>query len=223
MAKTITCNGIEFDLDKVTCCQHTSKKVGNIRTPGVTIFEEGGESHTYYGFDFYIGNLKGDTQSFFSKAYYHSDVPFAIVGDRIVNLQKVQSVDVAFNKMQGKEEGVIGVTFKDNTSTIFTNTAENVVNFSLQEFVEGLEYCNDSNVERDCVKDMSGVGFDINVVTDRSLPVPEGQFMGNDVFALEVDLMQRQKFIPDTIKINEVPVETLSAAGGVVETFLDLK
>ena len=93
----------------------------------------------------------------------------------------------------------------------------------MQEFVEGLEYCNDSNVERDCVKDMSGVGFDINVVTDRSLPVPEGQFMGNDVFALEVDLMQRQKFIPDTIKINEVPVETLSAAGGVVETFLDLK
>ncbi len=224
MAKILTYNGVEFDLDKINCCKHTSKRVGNINTPGVTIFEEGGSSHTYYGFDYFIGHLNGDTRSFFHNVFYRSDVPFATVGDRIVNLQKVQKVDVAFNKMQGKEEeGVIGVTFKDDTSTIFTDSAERVSNFSLQEFVSGLEYCNDDKAERYCDKDMSGVGFDINVITDRSLPVPEGQFMGSDVFALEVDLMQRQEFIPDTIKIKEIPVETLSNAGGVVETTMDLK
>ena len=117
-----------------------------------------------------------------------------------------KSVSVGFKQTEGQgEEGTIGVFFKDNSLITVKDEASKLAEWTFQDFVDSVEFVMDDTREHNCEKDTSGVSFSINVGSDRSMPVPDGQNVNFGTFVLDSVLDFRRPFIPENISFKEVP------------------
>lgn len=168
-----------------------------------------GTSETLYGnnFDLYDRTPGGLPYSI----SFETNTPTTNYLNYCINLNQINSVNINFDQLD-KEEclAFLKIAFKDDSSLVIEDNAKSMCNSHITPFIHGITYCNghDECGEMD-IKDMENVAFDINVATDRTVPIPEGHFKNFDVLLLEnLKREEKEGFFPEGIKVKEMPVES---------------
>ncbi len=203
MDNILSFNGKKFDMDTINYFEDVTKGYSKGLVYATKVVKNDGTSKTFCGKKFHLyDNGPGSLAHSIS---YETSTPTTNYLSYCINLNQVKSVNINFDQLDKKESlAFLNIAFKDNSSLMIEDDAEAMCNFHITPFIHGITYCNgyDECGEMD-IKDMGEVAFDINVATDRSVPVPEWYRTNLDVFLLK-SLKDQEDLFPENVKVKEI-------------------